>query len=42
MKANKQFIESLAPRVKMLAESLCAPARENDVMETSRRNNLER
>ena len=42
MKANKQSIESLAPRVKALAELLCTPAPEGDTREKSRRNNLER
>ena len=42
MKANKQSIESLAPRVKALAELLCTPAPEGDVREKSRRDTLER
>lgn len=42
MKANEQSIESLAPRVKALAESLCAPASEGDIGEEFRRNTLER
>jgi hypothetical protein len=42
MKANTQAIESLAPRVKALAESLCAPVSEGDVKEGSRRKVLER
>ena len=41
MKANKQAIESLAPRVKALAESLCAPVSEGDIREESRRKILE-
>ena len=41
-KANQQAIESLAPRVKALAESLCVPASEGDFREESRRNALER
>ena len=32
-KANTRTIESLAPRVKALAESLCAPASEGDFKE---------
>jgi hypothetical protein len=40
MKANKQAIESLAPRVKVLAESLCAPVSEGDTREESRRKAL--
>ena len=42
MKANKQSIESLAPRIQALAESLCAPISEDDIKERSRRNVLER
>ena len=42
MKGNEQTIESLAPRVKTLAESLCAPVSEDDVKEQERRVNLER
>ena len=42
MKANKRSIESLAPRVKALAELLCTPAPEGDVREKSRRGTLER
>jgi len=41
-KANKQAIESLAPQVKALAESLCAPVSEGDIKEKSRRRILER
>jgi len=41
MKANKQAIESLAPRVKKLAESLCKPVSEGDVDERKRRQKLE-
>jgi len=40
-KANTQEIESLAPRVKALAESLCTPVSEGDA-EGSRRKALER
>ena len=40
-KANNQAIESLAPRVKLLAESLCAPVSEGDIKEESRRKILE-
>jgi hypothetical protein len=36
-KANKEAIESLAPRVKALAESLCKPVSEGDVKERERR-----
>jgi len=39
-KANKQAIESLAPRVKALAESLCAPVSEGDIKEGLRRKTL--
>ena len=42
MKANTQTIESLAPRVKALAELLCGPAPEGDVNERARRKRLER
>ena len=43
MKANKQAIESLAPRVKALAESLCKPVSEGvAARERERRQNLER
>ena len=41
-KANKQSIESLAPRICALAESLCAPVPKGDIREQSRRNVLER
>ena len=41
-KANKQAIESLAPRVKELAELLCKPVRMGDVEEQQRRMRLER
>ena len=41
-KANKQAIESLAPRVKELAEQLCEPVNEGDVKEGERRARLER
>ena len=41
-KANKQAIESLAPRVKELAERLCEPVNEGDVKEQERRTRLER
>ena len=40
-KANTQTIESLAPRVKVLAELLCGPAPEGDVYEEVRRKGLE-
>ena len=40
--ANKQMIESLAPRVKELAERLCKPVRKGDVEEQERRTRLER
>ena len=33
MKENKDAIESLAPRVRTLAESLCAPGSEDDTKE---------
>ena len=42
MKANKESIVSLTPRVKALAELLCVPASEGHVMEKSRRSILER
>ena len=41
MKANKQAVESLAPRVKKLAETLCKPASKGDVNERERRQKLE-
>ena len=40
-KANKQVIESLAPRVDALAESLCAPVPKEDFKELGRRRKLE-
>ena len=40
-KANKQAIESLAPRVEALAESLCAPVAKEDTKERARRQKLE-
>ena len=40
--ANKQAIESLAPRVKMLAERLREPVPEGDIKEGARRKRLER
>ena len=40
-KANTREIESLAPRVRVLAESLCAPISEGDTKEGSRRRDLE-
>ena len=40
-KANEQAIESLAPRVKELAERLCKPVHEGDVEEGERRTRLE-
>ena len=39
--ANKQAIESLAPRVKTLVELLCAPVSEDDRGEQDRRMKLE-
>ena len=39
---NKEAIESLAPRIKSLAESLCAPVPEGDAGEELRRRRLER
>ena len=41
-KANKRAIESLAPRIKELAEWLCEPVNEGDVKERERRMRLER
>ena len=38
---NRQAIESLAPRIKSLAESLCAPVSEGDAKESFRRKRLE-
>jgi len=40
-KANRQAIESLAPRVKELAERLCKPVPEGDIKEGERRKRLE-
>ena len=40
-KANKQAIESLAPRVKVLSASICEPISEGDVKEEMRRGELE-
>ena len=40
-KANKQAIESLAPRIKALAELLCPPVPKDDTKERERRNKLE-
>ena len=40
-KANKQAIESLAPRIRALAESLCRPVSEGDARERERRQKLE-
>ena len=40
-KENKQAIESLAPRVRALAESLCKPVSEGDASERERRQKLE-
>ena len=40
-KANKETIESLAPRVKKLAEVLLAPIVEGDTKEQDRRKKLE-
>ena len=39
--ANKQAIETLAPRVQELAEQLCEPILEGDVKELGRRTRLE-
>ena len=39
--ANKQAIESLAPRVKALAKLLCAPVPKEDTKEQERRKKLE-
>ena len=41
MKGNEQTIESLARRVKALAELLCSPVSEDDVEEQERRKVLE-
>ena len=40
--ANRRALESLIPRVEMLAESLCAPVSEGDFREESRRKTLAR
>ena len=42
MKGNEQTIESLAHRVKALAESLDSPVSQGDVKEKKRRTTLER
>ena len=42
MKGNEQTIESLAHRVKTLAESLRSPVPEGDIKEQKRRKTLER
>ena len=41
MEANKQAIDSLAPRVKALSASLCTPVSEDDFKEQERRKQLE-
>jgi len=41
-KVNKQTIESLAPRVEGLIETLCAPTSKGDSGEEVRRRKLER
>ena len=41
MKANRQAVESLAPRVKALSASLCAPVSKGDTKEDTRRKKLE-
>ena len=41
MKANKQAIESLAPRIEALAESLFKPVSKSDEKERKRRKKLE-
>jgi len=41
MKENNQAIESLAHRIKKLAELLCGPVPEGDIGEESRRKELE-
>ena len=41
MEANKQVIESLAPRVKALGEWLCELTPEGDIKEQERRKVLE-
>ena len=40
-KSNGQAMESLAPRVKALAEQLCGPVPEGDIKEQKRREKLE-
>ena len=40
-KANKQTLESLAPRVQVLAERLCEPVPDGDIKEQERRKRLE-
>ena len=42
MKGNDDAIESLEPRVRTLAESLCVPVSEDDTKEKDRRKKLER
>ena len=42
MKGNEQMIESLAHRVKALADALLSPVSEGDVKEQKRRKTLER
>jgi hypothetical protein len=42
MKANKESLEHLAPRVHKLAEFLCAPIGEGDTKEQDRRDQLGR
>ena len=41
MKTNKEAMESLAPRVKVLADLLCKPTSDGDIGEKSRRKKLE-
>ena len=41
-KANKQAIESLAPRIQELTKLLCEPVTEGDTNELGRRSRLER
>ena len=41
-KSNGQAVESLAPRVKALAEQLCGPVPEGDINEQKRREKLEK
>ena len=38
---NKQAIEWLAPRIRMLSKSLCAPIPVDDINERERENKLE-